>query len=675
MNFLYKNILQRASVSGLLLSCVLPIAGMVDRNNNALSDAWELKYNNLVLFTAANATHSPTADPDQDGWTNAQECLAGTNPFSASGVTGKTAVKITPALQQNSFELAWPVIVGKVYRVQTSSDMTFWANVGPLMTAGTNDRQLFMGIQTTNTATDSAAPRLFWRVKVLDQDTDEDGLSNADELILKLDPNQSRSFLDIPDQNLAEYHTTELVQNGISGILLDIDPDNDGSLNLQELQDNTDPKNPDTDGDTLLDSQDAVPTDIEINWLKTPALTYTWQAHVTEISPLHKPIAINRDGQILFRDGRLTGMQISDQKNLWDSASQTWVTLELNGQQNINIGTNEWEMSWSYNGKTVNVAANQTQFDLIEPVIEFIDINDNGVIFGLSKGDHYGRIDPLIPGMVWKRSGTSKTQYAPPNYFFPQYPFPAGEISSVVHNNYYQNALEPRKTFGGIANDGTINALCSHAPVGFNIWMNYASSGNTYCMTTVRDLDQEIDENMTFPGAILDQNRSLCVERRALNAGAYQSKIWLKEGTAISELSFMTNQVVEVAEMSEAINKKQDNSSRLWITSGDACLLEKRIGGTGTARWHKPASMKLGAHRLNAQGLAITEGDPDGQIPKNPTLWRNGKYIDLNTLITKPAGSNLQIIKAIDLSTNGLILVVATENGVTKTGILTPVAP
>ena len=51
-------------------------AAGLDRNNNGLNDIWELAYGAGALL--------PNGDADGDGFTNAQESAAGTNPFDAN---------------------------------------------------------------------------------------------------------------------------------------------------------------------------------------------------------------------------------------------------------------------------------------------------------------------------------------------------------------------------------------------------------------------------------------------------------------------------------------------------------------------------------------------------------------------------------------------------------------
>ncbi len=648
----------------IIATCLATAQGIVDTNNNGLTDIWEMQHNNGLLFSASNPDHAPSSDPDKDAWTNAQECLAGTNPFDSSIPRGKTTLRITQALQQASFEVSWPVIAGKNYRLQASTDLKFWAYVGPWITAQTGATQRSIGLQTSNPTdpTKPAPARVYWRIKVADSDTDLDGLSNADEILLGMNPLQSQTTPGIADQDLVN-HYMEMHPGGIQGSLPSADPDGDGLNQFQESTLGTDPLKADTDGDGKLDGLDAVPLDREIDWNKAQELRYAWFEQVDQVSSdleKHRPVAINCHEQILFRDSRNVGIggYIQEQKNLWNSGTGQWVNLPMSGSQTIRVGNRDCVMA--------------------EPVIEFIDINDDGVIYGLGRGENYTEVDPILPGMVWKRSGASLTEYSSPKYFFPLYPFPAPAppatwSTSIVENRYTRDQGEWVTMLGGIANDGTINAICSGTGVGFDVWMNYDSSGNSLCMTTVKDLSPNVQISHTFPAAILDKDHSLCVERVETANDDLLSKVWLKEGASQTDISFMTDQLVENAELQRTPNTKIDGTKRLWVAIEGECYVEKPISANGADRWHGPASMSEAVIRLSDQGLAITGGDPSANVVIPPKLWRNGRYFNMNDLITKPIGSTLVITKAIDLSSNGIILVQATENGVTKTGILKPI--
>jgi hypothetical protein len=227
--------------------------------------------------------------------------------------------------------------------------------------------------------------------------------------------------------------------------------------------------------------------------------------------------------------------------------------------------------------------------------------------------------------------------------------------------------------FGGIANDGTINALCSGTAVGLDVWMNYDSAGATFSMTTVKDLGENLKVAITFPAAVLDKDHSLCVETAETPDGAVKSKVWLKEAIGISDISFMTDEIVEIAELQKSPNTKKDGTKRLWAAINGACFLEKSRPVDANDRWYKPLSMNEDIIRLSEQGIAITSGDPTANVAMPPKLWRNGEYADLIDLVVVPASVNLTITKAIDLSSNGIILVEAIENGTIVTGILKPI--
>ena len=62
----------------------LPASAILDENHNGLSDVWERDFNGGNLFESMTAE----ADPDQPGWTNAEEAVAGTDPYSSLALDG-----------------------------------------------------------------------------------------------------------------------------------------------------------------------------------------------------------------------------------------------------------------------------------------------------------------------------------------------------------------------------------------------------------------------------------------------------------------------------------------------------------------------------------------------------------------------------------------------------------
>jgi hypothetical protein len=218
-------------VCGFLLVASSPIPAQIDTNANTLSDLWEQNYNFGDLFPI---TFDPNADPDKDGWTNAQEAAAGTDPFDPNPPNGFLRPDIIniPAvfgepdsngdpvlLSPNAIRVAWQTIPGKKYTLLYSPNLesTSWLPV----------EESFIG---TGSITEYNFPlanpsKTFWRVRIEDTDSDGDGLTDAEEN-----------------------------QLGLNAALPDTD--GDGVPDKVEIDNGTDPKKPDTDGDGLTDGQE-----------------------------------------------------------------------------------------------------------------------------------------------------------------------------------------------------------------------------------------------------------------------------------------------------------------------------------------------------------------------------------------------------------------------------------
>ncbi len=178
-----------------LLASTLTSHAILDVNENGVSDLWEKRYNNGVLYE----TFDPDADPDQDGWTNAQEAVAGTDPLEANPpvgflrpeITHISAVYETPEeegdepvlLTPEAICVNWPTIPGKTYALFSSVDLTpgSWLPVGGTRVASGST---LGGDFPLNPSYGSAPPAQFFRVAVEDTDTDGDTLTDAEEHVL-----------------------------------------------------------------------------------------------------------------------------------------------------------------------------------------------------------------------------------------------------------------------------------------------------------------------------------------------------------------------------------------------------------------------------------------------------------------------------------------------------------
>lgn len=95
-----------------------------DSNSNSLPDWWEEA--NFGGPTNANLL----ADDDGDGMSNLQEFLAGTNPHDRNSALHIQSVSMKPS----GFEIEFPSVAGKLYRVEFSDDLQAWQAMSPDVT-------------------------------------------------------------------------------------------------------------------------------------------------------------------------------------------------------------------------------------------------------------------------------------------------------------------------------------------------------------------------------------------------------------------------------------------------------------------------------------------------------------------------------------------------------------
>jgi uncharacterized protein (DUF1800 family) len=147
----------------------------VDGNNNGQSDVWEMVYGVSALLAAEDA--------DADGWTNAQESTAGTNPLDPHS---HPSLALQPAAG-GTFVASWTGLAGKKYGLRQSLDLSAgsWTPASAdLFGAGS---LLQMAIIP------NGAPRAFFRVEIGDRDLDGDTISDWEELAVGFDPTRERT--------------------------------------------------------------------------------------------------------------------------------------------------------------------------------------------------------------------------------------------------------------------------------------------------------------------------------------------------------------------------------------------------------------------------------------------------------------------------------------------------
>jgi hypothetical protein len=225
--------------------------GIVDSNNNGFSDLWEREHNAGELFGPG---FLPAQDPDKDGWNNLEEAAAGSDPFDPNPPDGlvRPEIDVTPAVfgTENGQQVvitpevvtvSWPTIHGKRYRLFVSPDLAHesWIEVPDSEFIGTGSIPEFHF--TTNTS-----DRLFYRIAVDDVDSDNDGVTDAEEAVFGTDA----FWWDSDYDGLADL---DEVLNGYSPTNADEDTDStpdgwgdsdtDGYTDLEEVASGTNPRN------------------------------------------------------------------------------------------------------------------------------------------------------------------------------------------------------------------------------------------------------------------------------------------------------------------------------------------------------------------------------------------------------------------------------------------------
>ena len=147
----------------------------IDQNNNQQSDIWE------ELFQAYDLPAN--GDPDRDGWDNSAESLAGSDPFDPNSHPTLTIQKNFPA----GITIHWKTNSGKNYQFQRTSHLhpDSWTT---LLTI-TAERSTSIHYSSI---TNPDYPQ-FYRINILDRDTDSDGVNDWEEFILNSDPTHSNT--------------------------------------------------------------------------------------------------------------------------------------------------------------------------------------------------------------------------------------------------------------------------------------------------------------------------------------------------------------------------------------------------------------------------------------------------------------------------------------------------
>ncbi|MFN6016381.1 MAG: thrombospondin type 3 repeat-containing protein, partial [Verrucomicrobiota bacterium] len=126
----------------------------VNESTDGLPNTWWNQY------FGTTSGMSASADPDADGFTNAQEYALGTNPANAN-----SAFRITNLTRStNSVTISWSSVSGKSYKIQNSSSLNdnSWQDVADSQITATSNSS------NQNVSSNSSATRNFYRVVLVE---------------------------------------------------------------------------------------------------------------------------------------------------------------------------------------------------------------------------------------------------------------------------------------------------------------------------------------------------------------------------------------------------------------------------------------------------------------------------------------------------------------------------
>src|SRR5437773_830175 len=189
----------------------------IDLNNDGMSDIWQQKY--AVPSADANL------DYDGTGLTNTQKSLLGLDPRDPNS---RFHLEIVSDSANNQLRMRLDTVFGKLYQLESSSDLRNWDSFNSIITGTGNTVQIsqsFIGTQ------------MFFRARFAgDIDADGDGHTAWEEQELGTRDNSSDSDGDgMPDA----WEVTDGLNPNLNDANSDLD--GDGTSNVKEFQRGTDP--------------------------------------------------------------------------------------------------------------------------------------------------------------------------------------------------------------------------------------------------------------------------------------------------------------------------------------------------------------------------------------------------------------------------------------------------
>lgn len=209
------QILKQCAILLLLTALLWPLKSlaMIDADSDGMSDVWEKLYHAESL--------NPVDDDDGDGQSNIDESIAGTDPLSSTSFLGITSSQY----HSMASVIQWQSVDGAKYMLQKSNLLIgAWSDVG-LPVIGHGGLMTSIDYQSTS-------ERCFYRISLLGQlnpasfpdrttaligslDTDDDGIDDLTEIVNGLNPFDMRNS--VPTLHVSRGKAMHLSWSSIEG--------------------------------------------------------------------------------------------------------------------------------------------------------------------------------------------------------------------------------------------------------------------------------------------------------------------------------------------------------------------------------------------------------------------------------------------------------------------------
>lgn len=542
-----------------------------------------------------------------------------------------------------TWNIDWDGVSGRTYFVQCSLDLSTWI-YAPVVDFGDTPSPYGLDV--------GGAVKTFVRLQYVDDpsitslqdaqnaDFDNDGLTNLQEVLTHgTKPFALDSSGDGIGDGWAVFYGLDPLADNANGLfqggpLTNLEAYNMG---VQPVPDAT-PE--DLDGDLQPNEFDAEPNQRQIDWERSPVTQYVY---IEQPTGKVGAKAVSKYGHILFPGTNNGEDDIEASEILWDSITGSWLNLT------------EYS-TWSNSG-LVDPTGENGAFDA--PWLDIFDMNDEGIVVGFSNyGATSGSSTIVQAAMKWERTGTATDQYGDPTYLVAP-----GENA----DNSDQNSIPDifLYTTPRIADDGTISVRSwdwAKEPNQYRWVVENVQSGQH--SSNMPEWDSFDSDNDFKSGAILDDQTGLFIERDAANS---ETTLHYGNGGQTYELDgLLVSNSFEVldTDIGRTPPSVKFPNGRVWFSvhtdAGDFVYIEDFNSSGSQPQFVEIPTMVDGAIRLNSRGEAITENK----------IWRNGQYTNLSDAFDLPSG--ITIDNAIDLGSNGIMLIQAINETTQETALGVP---